>query len=827
MTYLISQISTKTFLISLVLFFSIQLNSQNLTEPSKNVVQNNFLCGTPSMTEKQIKYTLDVVDKVGAERKNAGTTCLPIRIHIVTDDSGNGGVSMADVNEGVANLNNFYLAAGIEFYIHSVNIINSSALYTFDTSEEAAMTAANSIYDAVNVYFVDSITVPNFGGACGYARYPSNDPNTLNMLMDNGCLLNGPNGTFVHEFGHFLNLAHTHQSTANGNTDANAENVSRTGPNANCSTTGDLLCDTEADPNGSNDANCNFINDGVSMQDENGLTYTPDINNVMSYYSDSCGGIFTPEQYTRITNGLAIRLSHTAYNLLGAAPTDVINPSGLTAVSNSSGVVLSWTDNATDELGYLIERSDDGGATWIVPVGAGVDANVTSYTDTAVLSNTTYDYRVKASNDSCNDYSATASVLVGVFYCGSLEFTSNVEPITLVDVAGISNVTDATLGGTAHEDFTLIVGAMEEGMSYPIALEGNTDGSYTNRFAVFIDWNQNSILDDSGEVYEITETIFNSSGTDGIQATGTIIVPAGVTSGNTLMRVKKIYGTTNYLDPCVGTGYGQAEDYTITVTGNDVVKLSPKVYIQGAAINPNVGEEALMRDDLRVANLVPTTSPYADGLSCDISVFNTTGTDAVVDWVYIELRSAVSNTTIVDSQSALLLRNGMVVGIDGFSNLEFQQPAGDYYVAVKHRNHLGIMSAAPVSLSNTMTSVDFTDANNQITFGSNAQTTFGMPANIVALWSGDVNADKMVQYLGTSPDTPSILSTVLNDAGNSLNFPTFTVSGYNNNDVDMNGETQYSGTAPDTPFILQNVLSHSGNFLNLSTHLIQEQVPED
>ena len=152
-------------------------------------------------------------------------------------------------------------------------------------------------------------------------------------------------------------------------------------------------------------------------------------------------------------------------------------------------------------------------------------------------------------------------------YCGPLVFANNVEPLTLVDVAGISNVTDAALNGTpGHEDFTLIIGAMEEGMTYPIALEGNTDGNFTNRFAVFIDWNQNDVLDDAGEVYEITELLVFSTGTDGMQATGMITVPAGVTAGDTRMRVKKIFGTNNYLDPCMGTGFGQAEDYTITVT---------------------------------------------------------------------------------------------------------------------------------------------------------------------------------------------------------------------------------------------------------------------
>ena len=152
-------------------------------------------------------------------------------------------------------------------------------------------------------------------------------------------------------------------------------------------------------------------------------------------------------------------------------------------------------------------------------------------------------------------------------YCGPLDFTSNVEPITLVDVAGINNVTSATVNGTPdHEDFTTINGDMEAGMSYPIALEGNTDGNFTNRFVVFIDWNQNDILNDAGEVYEITDLLVNSTGVDGQQSNGTIDVPPGALPGTTRMRVKKQFGTTNYLDPCLATGFGQAEDYTIEVT---------------------------------------------------------------------------------------------------------------------------------------------------------------------------------------------------------------------------------------------------------------------
>src|SRR5690606_30190744 len=135
-------------------------------------------------------------------------------------------------------------------------------------------------------------------------------------------------------------------------------------------------------------------------------------------------------------------------------------------------------------------------------------------------------------------------------------------------VADISNTSDATVNGSpALEDFTSIVGNMTAGEGYPIALEGNTAGNWTNRFVVFIDWNQNGILNDAGEVYEMDNTITNSNGTDGQQALGNINVPSDAASGNTRMRVKKIFGTTDFLDPCLGAGFGQVEDYTINVTG--------------------------------------------------------------------------------------------------------------------------------------------------------------------------------------------------------------------------------------------------------------------
>ena len=356
-----------------------------------------------------------------------------------------------------------------------------------------------------------------------------------------------------------------------------------------------------------------------------------------------------------------------------------------------------------------------------------------------------------------------------------------------------------------------------------------------NMFVGAIAFNQNlsnwdlskvTLMDDMFDLAELSTSNYDatligwatdSSGTPG---DGIDDIPSSITfnGGNSIYCLGE--NAWNELD----TAYS----WTISDGGKSCnIVLSPKIYLQGAALNPNTGEETLMRDDLRVAGIIPTTSPYSDNATCDAAIFNTTGTDAIVDWVWVELRDATDNTMIKDSKSALLQRDGDIVAIDGISSVEFNQTPDNYYIAIKHRNHLGIMTTNTLALSAVTTSVDFTNGNSQITFGSNAQTTSGMQSGVVAMWSGNANDDTVVQYSGTSPDSPDILSEVLNNAGNFLNFPTFAVSGYNVNDVNMDGNTQYSGTNPDTPFILQNILAHPGNFLNFSTYQIIEQLPEN
>ncbi len=71
-------------------------------------------------------------------------------------------------------------------------------------------------------------------------------------------------------------------------------------------------------------------------------------------------------------------------------------PTALTASGGSNAVTLAWTDNASDESGFRVERSTDGGATFTEIATAG--ANITGYTNSGLAASTTYVYRVRAYN---------------------------------------------------------------------------------------------------------------------------------------------------------------------------------------------------------------------------------------------------------------------------------------------------------------------------------------------------------------------------------------------------------------------------------------------
>jgi hypothetical protein len=96
------------------------------------------------------------------------------------------------------------------------------------------------------------------------------------------------------------------------------------------------------------------------------------------------------------------------YSNVAVYDSSLTMPSGLTAKAlSSSQIGLTWNDNSSDETGFAIQRSLDGVSFSTVTT---VPANSKSYTDTGLVKNTKYYYRVQSFNNlASSSYSNIAS----------------------------------------------------------------------------------------------------------------------------------------------------------------------------------------------------------------------------------------------------------------------------------------------------------------------------------------------------------------------------------------------------------------------------------
>lgn len=214
----------------------------------------------------------------------------PIKAHIVRRSNGTGGLSTADLDDAIDNMNTLYEPTCMAFYLcDGINYIDDDTYYDFNSDDEDAMTSANNVDNLINIYFCNSVAIGT-GTYCGYAYYPGGADV---ILMDNSCTMNG--STLPHEVGHFFSLPHTH----------NGEDELVDG--SNCQTAGDEFCDTEADPrlrSSTVTSSCVYIG---TETDANGDTYNPNTHNIMSYSRKACRDFFSVEQYAAI--------SYTALNV--------------------------------------------------------------------------------------------------------------------------------------------------------------------------------------------------------------------------------------------------------------------------------------------------------------------------------------------------------------------------------------------------------------------------------------------------------------------------------------------------------------------------------
>lgn len=212
-----------------------------------------------------------------------------------------------------------------------------------------------------------------------------------------------------------------------------------------------------------------------------------------------------------------------------------------------------------------------------------------------------------------------------------------------------------------------------------------------------------------------------------------------------------------------------------------------------------------MQDNLRAGGHVPLTEPntaqgftqvFGGGESVAASAMTTTGDDALVDWVLLELRDAATPGTIIATRNALVQRDGDVVDVDLGTAVTFRASSGSYHVAARHRNHLGAMTALPVVLTTTPATIDLTNTATA-TYGTEAQRTRD---GRTMLWSGDVARDGVLRYTGDGNDRDPILLYIGGSVPTNESAP-----GYHQQDVNLDGIVRYTGGNNDRDPILVNV----------------------
>ncbi len=139
---------------------------------------------------------------------------------------------------------------------------------------------------------------------------------------------------------------------------------------------------------------------------------------------------------------------------------------------------------------------------------------------------------------------------------------------------------------------------------------------------------------------------------------------------------------------------------------------------------------------------------YYEGDETVLSIPNA----STVDWVLIQTRYASSpanadSTTIADIRPAFLLKDGRIVGLNGKKlPLLIGSKPGNCYIAIFHRNHLGVLSNYPVPMTGPDAGTyDYTTSADQV-FGGSAGHKEITPG-IWGMVSGDANGDGRIDTL--------------------------------------------------------------------------------
>ena len=262
---------------------------------------------------------------------------------------------------------------------------------------------------------------------------------------------------------------------------------------------------------------------------------------------------------------------------------------------------------------------------------------------------------------------------------------------------------------------------------FQVPLNGTTEQSVS----VTLTWNEPPAVSAMSINYNLqiaTDSVFSNIVMESLNISSNSFAPSGLKYG------------TKYFWRVRIPRYGWSAVWNFTT---EPMLASMKIFLQG----PYAGSSN-MNTTLNSKGLIPMSQPY------NSSPWNYTGTEnvdsipaQVVDWILVELRK--TDTTIIKTRAAFLKSDGTITDLDGTSFVEFTDILPDsYYITIKHRNHLSVMSAASIMLTDNILVYDFTTDSSQFYGGSFAARE--LETGSTGVWgmiASDGNSDGFINVL--------------------------------------------------------------------------------
>jgi len=246
-------------------------------------------------------------------------------------------------------------------------------------------------------------------------------------------------------------------------------------------------------------------------------------------------------------------------------------------------------------------------------------------------------------------------------------------------------------------------------------------------------------------------------------------------NGNTSLNIPNNISLIDVTINC--SNYSSGE---VKISGMKLAKsipfivLASKVFLQGPFIPAS--DPPAMTTALNSGGFIQTSQPYS------ASPWNYAGTEevspsfftnnpSIADWILVELRTSIAPSPSDPRRAAFLKSDGNMVGLDGTSPVNFNGISpGDYYIVIRHRNHLAVMSSITWSLNSSSASVyDFTT--DSLKFYGHVLGSIKLESGVWGMIGGDTNGSGFINVLDfIEPDNDRFLSGYRNSDDNMTGF---------------------------------------------------------